>query len=366
MSGSVWAVKGVNSGGSVLCQGMKRIRQPSATTRTASATSFSGGLTRTGRSESPNGVNPLSIVGVDAVLVVEGTPDQRLAMVADAQQGRISREQLIAIGFTDAMIKARLRSGALRRIHQGVYAVGHMVETPYGDEVAALLACGERAVLSHLTAAFIWEMVPARANPVHVTMARTSGTRSRPGIRIHRSVSMTRADIKRRHGLPVTTPERALLDLADGYEQRLVERAFDEALARRLISPTKIAALLARSRGRRGAALLAALADPGRAAGVTREAAEERMLGIIRASGLPDPERNVAIGPYTVDMLWAGAGVVVEVDSFKWHSGPAAFKRDRRKDAFLAGKSLLVQRVTWEMMDEPLPLVARLARAIGA
>lgn len=345
---------------------MKRIREHVSGAKTSSASLVAGGLAHPEPSQGCLSTIRLRVLGVVDVLVLEGTPDQRLAAVADTQHGRISRQQLLAIGFTDKMVRTRLRSGALRHVHQGVYAVGHTVDTIYGLEVAALLACGWRAVLSHLTAAFVWELVPSRPGQVEVTVVGASGTRRRAGIRVHRSVAMTSADVRRRHGLPVTTPEWTLLDLADRHEQRVVERAFDEALARRLISPAKIAALLARSAGRRGAGLLAALADPGRAAGVTREAAEERMLGIIRAARLPEPERNVAIGPYTVDMLWRGAGIVVEVDSFRWHSGPAAFKRDRRKDAYLAERSLSVQRVTWEMMDEPLPLVVRLARAIGA
>jgi very-short-patch-repair endonuclease len=89
------------------------------------------------------------------------------------------------------------------------------------------------------------------------------------------------------------------------------------------------------------------------------------MLELLRAAGIPDPQRNVAIGPYVVDFLWREARLVIEVDSYTWHSSSRAFSRDRRKDAFLADRGLTVVRVTWEMMDQPLPLIARIARAIA-
>jgi very-short-patch-repair endonuclease len=133
-----------------------------------------------------------------------------------------------------------------------------------------------------------------------------------------------------------------------------------------LISPTKVRAAVARNPGRKGRGILGELADPARAVGVTREAAEERMLALIRAAGLQDPERNVAIGPYVVDFLWPDSRVIVEVDSYQWHSGPAAFKRDRRKHAYLTDRGHQVHRVTWEMMNDPLPLIARLAHTVPA
>lgn len=99
---------------------------------------------------------------------------------------------------------------------------------------------------------------------------------------------------------------------------------------------------------------------------MTRGDAEERMLEILHRAGIGDAERNATVGPYEVDFLWRRADLVVEIDSFTWHSGPAAFRRDRRKDAFLHDHGIDVLRVTWEMMDEPLPLVARIVRAITA
>jgi very-short-patch-repair endonuclease len=248
-------------------------------------------------------------------LVAGDTADQRLACLADAQRARISRQQLQAIGLTAAMIKTRLRAGQLRRVYQGVYAVGHALQVEFGQETAALLAVGPPAVLGHRTAAALWQLAAA-APEVELLLPEPLHPANRPGIRIHRSTTLTAEDLRLHHGLPVTTPTRTLL-------------------------------------------------DPDRARGITRSELEQRMLAIIRTAGLPDPERNARIGPYEVDLLWPAASLVIEVDSYQWHSGPRAFKRDRRKDAYLKDHGLDVLRVTSEMIDEPLPLVARIARRIA-
>jgi very-short-patch-repair endonuclease len=283
--------------------------------------------------------------------------------IARAQHGRVSRRQLIAAGLSPGVINRLLANGLLISIHRGVYAVGHDVPTALGGEVAALLAVGPPVALSHRSAAALWEIWPRKPDEVEVSVPGQRA-RSRPGIRVHRCRTLTAADVTTRHGIPVTTPARTMLDLAEDRSDRELERAFDEGLARRLFSPTKVRATVARNPGRRGRGTLIELADPARAAGVTREAAEERMLGLIRAAGLEDPERNVVVGPYVVDMIWPGSLVIVEVDSYQWHSGPAAFKRDRRKHAYLTDSGHEVHRVTWEMMDDPLSLIARLARTV--
>lgn len=297
-------------------------------------------------------------------MVIGDTPDERLSCVADQQRGRINTAQLYAIGFTAAMIKRRLQTGHLRRLYRGVYAVGHIVAIELGDETAALLAV-RASSLGHRSATMLWELTASAPPEIELVLPEPLYARSRPGIRVHRSATLTVKDLQLHRGLPVTTPTRTLFDLAATRELREVERALDEALHRRLTSPTKIREAAARTPTHPGARPLIALLDPARGLGVTRGEAEERMLGLIRAASLPDPERNAQVGPYEVDFLWRAAALAVEVDSYAWHSGPWAFKRDRRKDAFLKDQGLDVLRVTWEMMDEPLPLVARIARRIA-
>jgi very-short-patch-repair endonuclease len=276
----------------------------------------------------------------------------------------VSHKQLIACGFTPAMIKSRLQSGALRIVWRGVYAVGHVVDTELGDEVAALLVCGGGAVLSHETAAALWQIVPEPFPDVHVTMLGARQSRSRDGLVVHRTSSLTRTDVRRHRGLALTAPARTVIDFAERRARREAERAVDEALARRLLTPASLRETSARMPGRGATRFLEDLLDPARAVGVTVGHAEERMLSMLRAAGLPDPRRNARLGPYTVDFLWPAASVALEVDSYTWHSSPGAFKRDRRKDAYLADRGIQLIRVTWEMMDEPVPLIARLVRTL--
>ncbi len=299
------------------------------------------------------------------VVVVDGTPDQRMARLADHQWGRVSHEQLTAFGFTPAMIRARLRSGALRIVTRGVYAVGHTAPTELGGEAAALLVCRVRAVLSHSSAAWLHQIVPQRPPEIHVTVRGDRRPRGRPGLVVHRSRSLTRADLGRCRGMPVTSPARTLIDEAETSTPRESERQLDEALARRLVSPTSLREAIARAPGRRGNSMLEALLDPERARGITRSYAEERLLAHLRAAGIPDPERNAQLGAWSIDFYWREANLAVEVDSYKWHSAPGKFKRDRRKEQFLAQHGIRLIRASTEMIDQPLPLIGRIYRALA-
>jgi very-short-patch-repair endonuclease len=273
----------------------------------------------------------------------------------------------VAISFTAKMVRNRLARRCLRRIHRGVYAVGGDLEVELGAETAALLAVGEGCMLGQRSALWLWGLTAEAPEGVEVIVAAPLSAKSRPGIRVRRSTTLTALDVTLHRGLPVTTPARTLLDLATyDPDRRAVEQALDEGLARRLVSATKLRDAAARAPGLRGGRVLEELLDPDRARGVTRSQAEERLLEIIRRAGLPDPERNVRIGPFTVDFLWRASGLVIEVDSYTWHGTPGAFKRDRRKEAYLATQRMELIRVTWEMLEDPIALVARVARAIGA
>ncbi len=303
------------------------------------------------------------LVGGRDFLAPGETPDQRLLCVAARQRARVNRTQLGAIGFTPKMIRVRVRRGELRRCHQGVYAVGPDVRVELAAETEALLAI-EAAVLSHFSAGALAGFLQPPRTEVEVMLRAPRYARSRPGIRVHRTVRLSPHDITRRHGLPMTTPARAMLDVADRLTRRELEWALDEALGRHLLSATKIRETVARNPWHAGGPILLALLDPARARGVTKSVEEERLLAEIRRAGLPDPERNVTIGPFSLDLYWPAAKVAVELDSWRWHQGPGAFKRDRRKDAHCRDHDIELHRVTSEMVDDPLPLLVRLARAI--
>ena len=183
----------------------------------------------------------------------------------------------------------------------------------------------------------------------------------RAGIRIHFSSDLPASDVTTRHGIPVTTPLRTLLDLAAVASAGELERAVQEAQVRGLVTADQ---LRRRAVGVRGApALRAALAlEPA----LTRSEAERRLLTLIRAAGLPRPQTNVRIGPYEVDAVWAQPRVVVEVDGFAFHGTRSAFERDRRRDADLAARRYTVLRFTWrELTRRPEAVIARIAAVLA-
>lgn len=299
-------------------------------------------------------------------MVVRGTRHDRIAQIAGAQCGRIAHTQLVAAGLTRGEIRTLIASGQLRRRRYGVYAAGHEAEIPLAVEAEALLACGDGAALSYGSAGPRWGMTPPLplGSPVSIT------TRSRhrhAGITVHCSGTLLPADVRIRDGLPVTAPARTLLDLAGELTLRQLERAFDQALIQRLMRPVELQMLLERTQGRPGQVRLRALLEREHGPGITRSEAEDRFLALVRAAQLPQPEVNVRLHGWEVDCLWRAAGLVVEIDGYRYHATRATFERDRRKDADLREHGLTVLRITWRQLeDEPLAVVARLSRWLAA
>jgi very-short-patch-repair endonuclease len=279
--------------------------------------------------------------------------DRAVAELARRQHGIVTTRQLAAAGIGASGIKVRVRDGRLVRLHRAVYQVGPVLAR-YGREMAALLACGNEAVLSHHSAAAIWGFRPPHQEDVHVTTERARTT-SRPGIQVHRSASLQAAV---REGLYLTTPARTLLDLASRLPLQELERAVEQAIVLRLTTNDLIEAQC--EPGRRGAAKLrrALLIEPG----LTRSEGERRLRRLVRAAGLPRPVSNTRVAGWEVDLLWREQRLVVEVDGFAFHGSRHAFERDRRRDADLVAAGYRVVRFTWrQIKHEPEAVIARLA-----
>jgi very-short-patch-repair endonuclease len=230
---------------------------------------------------------------------------------------------------------------------------------PFARELAAVLACGERAVLSHRSAAFVWGLAEPPAE-VDVNDG-ASGSRGRDGI--HRRRGALRVDdVAIREGLPVTSCARTLADLASEVTPRVLERAVNEAYVARLVTADELEAVA----HRRGAAPLRRLLDAQAGPSFTRSEAERRLLGLLRRAQLPAPATNARIAGFEVDCLWREARLVVEVDGFAFHGTRAAFERDRARDARLQSLGFVVIRVTWrQLRDEPESVIALIARALA-
>jgi very-short-patch-repair endonuclease/predicted transcriptional regulator of viral defense system len=296
--------------------------------------------------------------------VVHPCHAQVIAQLAARQHGCVTWRQLVDAGVDRGAIAHRLAHSRLHRVHRGVYLVGHGLAPPLARESAAVLACGEGAVLSHLAAATLFGILQHDDPEIDVTVVGCR--KQRAGIRVHSVRSLDPRHVTRRRGLPVTAPARTMLDLAEVVSPRELERAMEEAMRMRLVHERIVRDVLARSPGRRGAAVLAALLDAAAGPTFTRSEAEERLLALVREAQLPPPELNVRLGGHEVDFLWRGVGLVVEVDGYAYHSTRASFERDRLRDAALQARGLKVTRVTWrQIVGEPHALVARLARALS-
>jgi len=288
-----------------------------------------------------------------------------IATLATMQYGVVSRAQLLAAGIGPGAIETRLKRHQLHPLHRGVYAVGHTALVPLAREMAAVLACGPSAVVSHYAAGSLLRLLESAVDIIDVTVPRTN--RRRPGIRVHRSRSLAAEDVCVHRGLPVTAPARTLLDLAEVATARDLERAFDEAVTKELTSHAALIAVVERSRGHRGTGKLRDLLTRTDEPSLTRSEAEERFLALVREAGLPTPAVNVQMAGYLVDFLWRDQALVVEVDGYRFHSSRSAFERDRRRDADLNAAGFRVIRITWrQLVEEPLAVIARIARALAS
>src|SRR5579859_1344434 len=211
--------------------------------------------------------------------------DELIVAIASRQRARGSRRQLLQAGVDRRALDRRLAGGRLELVHRGVYALPHTAELSLAAETAALLACGEDAVLSHHSAITLWGLRPGVARPIHLTIPRDTAGPKLSGVVVHRSRTIAPVDVRVHHGLRVTSPARALLDAAAALPDRDVERLLDEAVfARRLTTLTEIHELLARAGRHPGRARLARLTRGRTRSTTTDSPPEERLFVLIRAA----------------------------------------------------------------------------------
>jgi very-short-patch-repair endonuclease len=290
--------------------------------------------------------------------------DHTIAALAGEQHGVVALAQLRALGVGEGALRYRVGVGRLHRIHAGVFAVGHRVLTANGYRMAAVLACGAVAVLSHRDAAALCGLRPCLRMTTDVTTTRNA--RSRPGIDVHRVKNLHPDDRTIRQGIPTTTVARTLLDLAEVVRPTELEKAFDEAERRRLLDLASFDALFARSAGRHG--LGAARAVLRRTASAdTRSELEAAFLRFCGDHGIPRPQTNVLVEGFVVDALWPEQKLIVELDGYAFHGTTRnAFERDRVRDADLQRAGYRVLRLTWRRLHEEPEPVAATVRALLA
>lgn len=283
------------------------------------------------------------------------------ARLAEGQQGMITTAQLLDAGLSRQAIGARVAGGWLMRRHAGVYQLG-VYPGPFGAEAAALLACGERAVISHTTAAGLWRLI-VRGGQVHVTVPGAKG-RTRAGITVHRAM-LEDDEIITRHGIRVTSPARTLLDLASFMPERALDRLVEEAQVQELATRDDLLRAVATGRSRPGIRKFARIVGSPDEPSFTRSEAERRLVELVRAADLPRPRTNARVAGHEVDALWAAQRLVVEVDGWTYHGTREAFERDRRRDGRLLVAGYRVLRITWRQLTrEPAKVTAMLGAVL--
>jgi hypothetical protein len=268
-------------------------------------------------------------------------PDAVLAALAGAQYGVVSRAQLLERGLTGTQIDRRIRARRLHRVHNGVYAAGHRVLTVEGRWMAAVLAAGPGAVLSHASAAAAWDLRRTSGQLIDVTVPTHAGRDRRAGIRVHRCATMTAGEVTVHRRIPVTTPARTIIDLARTLNGRALEQLIDLADQRGLIDFQDLRAANSTSLH---AVLLRYSPAP------TRSELEERFLELCDDHGIPRPETNTLIEGIEVDFVWRDRRLIVEVDGYAFHRSPSAFESDRARDVLLTTKGWRVLRFTWRQI----------------
>lgn len=285
-----------------------------------------------------------------------------LQAIAARQHGVVSIRQLQALGLTEDAIRHQVARGGLRRIHRGVYAIGLAELDELGIFAAAVLACGPGALLSFRSAAILWGLLDAAPGPVDVTVPGRRA-RSRAGIRAHRCAALDPRDRRTRRNIPVTSPSLTVLELTT-LDIRLAEEALNEALLHRLTSEAEMRSLLQRLPKHKGAGRMRRLLAAS-SGGFSRQAAEKRLLALIREAGLPEPHRNRRVHGIELDFHWPELRLNVEVDGYRWHSTKERLNRDRERDARLIAAGIRVLRISYDQLAEPARVVAHIAGAVA-
>jgi hypothetical protein len=277
--------------------------------------------------------------------------------IADEQHGRARRDELLDAGIDAKRIERWLADGRLRLVHRGVYAVGHAARSVLGDYMAAVLAGGPGAALSHGPVVHVLRLLPGGPPPPEITVPTTSHLR-RPGIVIHRARTLDARDVAVFEGIRITTIPRTLLDMAPKLTAAQLTRACHEAWVRHNISPRHVEACIARNPGKPGAAKLRAALGTD----VTLSKLEDAFLALLREHGMPLPRTNVDHRGDKVDCHWPQIGLTVELLSYRFHASRKAFEADvarRRRSNHIA--------FTWgDVVQRGGRTIAELSRAIHA
>ena len=289
--------------------------------------------------------------------------DRRIIDLAQRHHDIVSLEQLRSLGVTPSGVRTRHDARLLHLQHRGVYSVGRRHATRYGRWLAAVLACGDGAVLSHRSAGAAWGVVRRDGARIDVTMPTRNGPP--PGRRIARRRPrrpLQPHEVTTVAGIPVTTVAPALLDLADELDDRALAAAVERAEELRVFDLVAVEAVVGDHAGRRKTGRLVRaleLYDPA----PTRSELERMFLVLCAEEGIPRPQVNEDVAGLEVDFFWPQSAFAVETDGFATHGTRAAFERDRRRDGIMALAGVTCRRFTHRQVGRERGWVAAVVRA---
>jgi very-short-patch-repair endonuclease len=294
--------------------------------------------------------------------------DRKVAMIASHQHGLVSRDQVLGLRGTPDMIRHRVRIGRWRAVHQTVYAMAGVPETEEYSLMAACLASGDGAAVSHRSAVEVWSQRPVQP-PGEITAPRETGRFSGP-VTIHRSRDLAPEHVTRHARLPVTTPARTLVDLGQVAPVWEVSRTLESFLTRKLVTVAIVrAAVVVHGRhGRRGVGVLRRVLDVRGLGDMPAESVLEAALAnLCRDAGLPMPqfqyELDVGGRRRRIDFAYPDRKLAIEVDGYEFHSSKPQFEADRLRSNELTFAGWHVLRFTWDqVIHRPNYVVATIQR----
>ncbi len=287
-----------------------------------------------------------------------------IAELADSQHGVVSRKQLLAAGVSDEMIRTRVATRRLFRMHDGVFSLTRH-PGQCGLFMAAVLA-SQSGRVSHRSALALWDLRAQSSGPVHVTIPRGRSV-ARAGIRTHVVRNLEDPDLAVIDGIPCTSWPRTLIDVASSVQTDDMRRLLERTQILRLFDADALTDALDRARGKRGTGTLRhVLQELDDDVPPTRSELERRFLQLLRDASLPSPITNGLVLGYEVDFHWPDAKLIVETDGRTTHDNPFAWERDHQRDFDLSLAEWIVIRITWrQLRDEPERVVALLRAKLG-
>jgi very-short-patch-repair endonuclease len=290
--------------------------------------------------------------------------DLGLARLAERQHGVVSTTQLLGeVGFSRRGVARAVEAGRLHRVHRAVYAVGRPGLSDHGICMAAVLACGTGALLSHHSAAWLWGIARWSPAPIHVTTPMRR--RPHPPLRVHHSTVITVEDRDCVEGIPVAALPRVLLDMAASVGERVLLGLIKRSEEERLFDLAPLDALFARCGNHPGRGRLEAALDHYRPPAFTRSQLEASFLEAVLRHRLPRPRVNYVVLGFELDLYWPERRLAVELDVFETHGSRESFESDRFRQEELLLHGIETIRITGRRFErEPDAVIARLRRLL--